>query len=360
MKVLITGGHITPALALIDELKKNKDNEVVIVGRRYSTKNNVNPSFEYETLRAKGIRFIHLDAGRLTRTFSSESISHVWQIIPGFIKAFSIVSKEKPDVIMSFGGYIALPIAFAGFIMGISVFTHEQTLVPGLTTTILAYFARRVFMSFPETLHQFGKKAILSGNPVRSEVFETINNPIKPGKRKGIYITGGSLGSHSVNLLVEQIIDELTYDFEVIHQTGDSGLGDYERLERKAKRNHHYHVFKHVYADEIGSIFSESDMVVSRSGANTVFELIALKKPSILIPLPWSARGEQEAQARFLENAGVAKIFKQDKSAADFLNAIEEMMDNLDYYKKNFSQISSYYKPDAAAIIAKVLYEYCA
>ena len=146
MKILLTGGHLTPALAVIDELKSEqyKNIQVVFVGRK-------DPPLEFEEVSKRTIPFIHLDAGRMSRFISVESIKGLFKAPFGFIQAFQIVKKEKPDRILTFGSYIGLPIALAGFFLHIPLYAHEQTIHPGLANRIISRFAKKIYISFPES-----------------------------------------------------------------------------------------------------------------------------------------------------------------------------------------------------------------
>ncbi|HLL60479.1 MAG TPA: UDP-N-acetylglucosamine--N-acetylmuramyl-(pentapeptide) pyrophosphoryl-undecaprenol N-acetylglucosamine transferase [Candidatus Nitrosocosmicus sp.] len=353
MKILVTGGHITPALAVIDELLKYKDLNVkiIIVGRKFEP-HSFRPSFEYQEAKKKNIRFIHLEAGRLTRLLNIHSIVHVLKFPLGLIYALKIIYKEKPDKIISFGGYIALSVAIAGWILRVPIYTHEQTITPGITNKFISNFAQKVFITFPESARYFNKKTILTGNPLRSSIFkiQTKLFPINTNKSV-IYITGGSLGSHSINVHIESILDQLLKEYIVIHQTGDvKEFDDYERLSRIKDPN--YFVLKHVMEDQLGYILHNTGLIISRSGANTILEIIALKKPSILIPLPWSANQEQKAHALLLQKKGVAEIFDQKRQSNDLYELIQKMIQNKSIYEQNFDKLSSYYNPKAAEKIA--------
>lgn len=354
-KVLITGGHITPALAVIEELRK-RGVKIVFVGRKYALDFEKTFSFEYQEIKKLGIPFFNLKAGRLTRILSWRSLLNFIKFPLGFLFSFQILRREKPDFILSFGGYLALPIAFVGWLSGIPIFTHEQTLIPGLANRIIGFFAKKIFISFSKTKEYFPKdKTIVSGNPIRSCIFKKIKQPFKIIKNKPvIYITGGSLGSHSINILFEPLLPRLLNNFIVIHQTGETEeYQDFERLSEIKHKN--YFLKKHFYDDEIGFVYSLADLVVSRAGANTIFELIALKKPAILIPLPWSASGEQKAHAQLLKKKGVAEVFFQEDGRNDpsarLYRLIIKMINNLAQYQKNFIYLENYYKKDASQTI---------
>lgn len=352
MKILLTGGHVTPAIAVIEELKKKKNIEIIFVGRKYAISSDRQPSFEYESIQKLNIRFIELKSGRLTRILDLRSIIDTLKIIPGFIRSLTIVKKEKPDAILSFGGYLALPISLAGRVFKIPVFTHEQALIPGFTTKLISGWAKMIFVSASETKKLFrSDKTIVSGNPLRKSIFKTYKKFFTvSGKRPVIYISGGSLGSHSINLHIEKILGLLLSHFTVIHQCG--GASEYRDFDKfDAIKNENYIVRPHFYEEEIGYIYKRADLVVSRSGANTFFELIALSKPAILIPLPWAAGGEQLKQAKLLARAGVAEIFNQDQESMELYNLIRKVIKNREVYKKNFNNLKNYVHEHAAATI---------
>lgn len=144
MKLLITGGHLAPALALIEEIKKiKKEVDIIFVGRKYPTDQERTLSLEYKEISKKNLTFISLEAGRLTRVMSVSSLIGILKIPIGFLQAFFIINKYRPNYIMSFGGYLALPIVFWGYIFRIPVFTHEQTIKPGLANKFIGFFFKK-------------------------------------------------------------------------------------------------------------------------------------------------------------------------------------------------------------------------
>lgn len=356
MKVLITGGHITPALAVIDELKNC---DIVIVGRQHALSSDKSDSLEYKEITNKGVRFINLNAGRMTRVLSLSSLVNVLKIPLGFAGALNILRKEKPDVVLTFGGYIALPVAVAAHILRIPIVAHEQTIRPGSANGFIGKLAQKTFISFPASSHYFPSgKAILSGNPVRKEVSKVVDK-IKNFKKENpvLYVTGGSTGSHDVNSLVFKILPELLKKYTVIHQTGSSTeFRDFDKTAMFKTKN--YFPFTHIESNLIGFVYSQSDLVISRGGANTVFELLAVSKPSVIIPLPWSAFDEQQKHAEYLRSLGVAEIFDQARPSGELLNLIETLFASLEKYQKNFDTIDQPYgTQNAAKQIAKEVME---
>lgn len=364
MKIVITGGHVSPALAIIDLLQKQyPDVSLVFVGRKYMLEGEKTLSLEYKEVVKRNIRFIPLTAGRLTRLVAILTIKSLLKVPVGFFQALKIIQQEKPDIILSFGGYLALPVAFSGFISGTPVFTHEQTIHPGIANRLIALISRKVFVAFEEAKKYFSPlKTVVTGNPIREKIFTYKKRSLSIGKnRPVIYATGGSLGSHSVNILIFKLLPKLLQKYIIIHQTGETKkYKDYEKACQLAKKlppaaRKNYHPRQFIFDDEIGYIYSLADLVVGRSGANTFFELIALKKPTVFIPLPWSGSGEQEEHAAIFKQFGAGEIFHQGESEKKLLKLIDKMIKNREEYKKNFSQLSYLYKTNATQLIVSAI-----
>ena len=324
--MLITGAHPAPAIAMTDEVSKHRGVEVVFVGRKHAQEGDSALSFEYQEITKRGhVRFINLAAGRLTRSVSARSLKQILLIPWGFLMAIGTVYEQRPDVVMSFGGYIALPIVVAAWLFGVPVYTHEQTIAPGLANVWIGRLAKRVFVAFPQAADSFDRqKTTVVGNPLREAVFTGVPLLDIGVNRPLLFVTGGSLGSHSINVHIEAMLPELLKEFDVIHQTGDTQeFQDYERLAKL--QNDQYRVYKQISTFDIGHIYASTKLVVSRAGANTVSELCALQLPSVLIPLPWSARGEQEKHAEYLQAEGVAIVVRQSEPSTALLKAIRQM-----------------------------------
>lgn len=363
MKLLITGGHITPALAIIDEILEDKksENEMVFVGRKHTSHSKREISLEYQEIHERHIKFINLEAGRMTRILSFNIFKDLLKLPKGYIKAFNIIRTEKPDIILTFGSYIGLPIAICGWLQGVPVYVHEQTIHPGLSNQLIGQFASQVFVSFPESREFFDKKkSVVTGNPVRKQIFNVIKKPFTVTKTHPvIYITGGSLGSHSINKLIKPILPSLLKRYIVVHQTGNvAQYKDYETFKQVKQKlpvdlRQRYFLKSHFLSDEIGYIYSISDLVIGRSGANTFFELVALHKPAIFIPLPWSANREQQKHADIFQKAGTGEVFDQEGDSEKFLGMIVNIVDNIESYKENFKNLDSLYKHNAVQLILK-------
>ncbi len=324
-KILITGGHLTPAVAVINELKKRGYTNFVWVGHKYNQSGSNTPSAEYNTVNELSIPFYHLKTGKLIRDWSPSTfiygIKNLFAIVGGFINAFTIIRKEKPSLVMSFGGYLALPIVFAAYINGIKIATHEQTIVTGLANKIISKFATKVFISWEDSAKYFNaNKVVFTGNPIRSDVFEiqdesllvNINTTLPT-----ILVYGGNQGAHEINSRIFDILEDLLKDFNVIHQTGNSNVtkDNEQALHIKNSLNkditNRYIPVDYINSKQVGTVLNKADIIVGRSGANTVAEILALGKLCVLISIPQTSHDEQIKNAKFVEQAGLGIYLTQ-------------------------------------------------
>lgn len=327
MKILITGGHLTPALATIDYIQKHHPTDtVVFVGVDITQKKSQQQSKERKEVEKRGITFINFSAVKLSELLSLTGIFIFFSFVSSCFKASQIIGKQKPDVILSFGGYVAIPFAIAGTLQKKPIVTHEQTRVAGFANKFIAKFAKKIAVSYKETIHLFPKdKTVLTGNPIRQSLFDAAPQPswipFSPKTRKPIlYITGGNQGSQVMNQVVGKIIPQLTTNWNVIHQSGSPTVhSNYKQTLEKIKQNlsprkqTSYVVREWLEESELAWVYQHATAVVSRSGANTSQELISFAIPSVLIPLPFSYQNEQLTNAQSLAKIGIAKILKQQK-----------------------------------------------
>lgn len=317
MKVVITGGHHNPAMPLVHELlARDKSTQIFWIGHRHTLKNDKNDTLEYIEVTKLGIPFYQLDAGKVYKTFNLVSFLKVPY---GFIQAFFYLTKIRPNVIVSFGGYLAAPVVLAGFILGIPSVTHEQTVVAGYANRFISLFVKKIFISWEKSKEYFDQsKIVLSGLPIRKSISQVIStviylNPNLPT----IYVTGGKTGSHVINLFVLNNLKKLLDVCNVIHQCGDYSVtndftilsAEYNKFKDDTKGK--YFIQKFFLENEIGEVFLKSDLVISRSGANITAELLYLQKPCILIPIPWVSHNEQYENAKILVDAGLGEIIEE-------------------------------------------------
>lgn len=361
MKVLLTGGHFSPAFAVIQELQKRGD-EVVIVGRKHAQEGDKSISYEYSVSKELRVPFHELKTGRLQRKVTLHTVPSLIRFFKGIVQATTILKQEKPDVILTFGGYIALPVAIVAYLKKIPIITHEQTQGLGLSNKIIAKMARTLCISFPETKRYVShSRTVLTGNPIRKNIFMQDKTFPIPQNMPVIYITGGSTGSHLLNTVVKEAAASLLEKYVLIHQTGDNMFGDYESVQRlkdelPQELQERYIVKKFVYPDEIGFVYKSADLVIGRSGVNTVLELLALNKPSLLIPLSHGQKGEQLQNAELLKKLGLAEVILQyDFTAETLREGIENMMEDIAKYRVDKDIIDQYIVRDAPKRIVQEL-----
>ena len=322
----ITGGHLTPALAVIEEIIRQKLNwNLLFIGRSHAFEGGASPTQEKRLIQAYGIPFYALFTGR--QGFS------IWKFPVGFFQSLFLLAFNRPTAVLSFGGYIALPVAIAAFLLRIPIITHEQTGGLGLANKIIARFARRVIFSGD------------SGVPIRRALFNPPENPSFPVDTKLpiLYITGGSTGAASLNALVYPLIAELTKTYTVIHQVGSG-----DTLHAPAADDR-YVVAQYFDTEDVAWIYTHAALVIGRAGANTVAETTVLGVPTLFIPLPWSAGNEQMNNARGLEKEGVAVIAKQEElSWGVLISQIEKMMKHIGELKKSAERVAKVYPKDGA------------
>lgn len=358
-KIIICGGHLTPALAVVNLLKK-EDWEIIFIGRKFALEGEKNLSVEYKTTREMGLPFISLTAGRLQRSLTRFTFLSLLKVPVGFVQSFYWLRKLKPGIILSFGGYVALPVALAGWFLGIPVVTHEQSVVLGLANKIIGFFAKKICVSWEKTMEIRSGKFVLTGNPIRKEVFKQGANLNE--KLPLLYITGGSLGSHAINEAVLEILPKLLEKYQIIHQCGDANIyHDYDNLKFKTENlkqelRERYFLTKYINSENIGWVLNKADLVISRSGANTVCELAALAKPAILIPLPWAGQNEQLENAKLLENIGIAVILEQKNlTGKSLFQCIKSLIQNLEEYKKKAQKAKELVNLQAGENLVKVI-----
>jgi UDP-N-acetylglucosamine--N-acetylmuramyl-(pentapeptide) pyrophosphoryl-undecaprenol N-acetylglucosamine transferase len=361
VKVVITGGHHTSALPVIEKLKKEHPKiDICFVGHKHTLKNDTAVSLEYQEINSLGIPFYELKAGKIYGIYNPFQII---KIISGFIKAFGLLLKIRPDAILSFGGYLAAPVVVSGWFLRIPSITHEQTVVAGYANRLISKFARKILISWESSRKYFpAEKIVYSGLPLRSEIFAAKSNKfIFDNDLPVVYITGGKTGAHNINLVIKEALPNLLSVCNVIHQCGDfQKLNDFEKLQTLYKTLENvsgkYYVTKFVMDTNIGEAFTKADIVVARSGAHTTMELLALEKPSILIPIPWVSHNEQFENAKVLEDAGLAKILPEDDlTPQSLVSTVSEMVSNIKDYKLNDVGAKKAIKQDATEIIVNEL-----
>ena len=348
MKILITGGHLTPALAFIDYIKEYyPENKIIFIGRTLTRKKSNQQSREKQEISKRKILFIPFTSSKLSKNNLFEKIKSFPLLATSTLKSIIILGKEKPDVFISFGGYLAVPVTFASWFMRIPIITHEQTRTSGIANKLISKFADKIAVSYKESMKYFPKnKTYLTGNLIRKNILnknnsqpkwinKTLKNPI-------LYITGGSQGSEIINHTISQIIRVLTKDWVVIHQCGSpTKTRNYKKELDKVKKSlpknnrNNYYVKEWLNENDLAWISSNAKIIISRAGANTTEEIANRGIPSILIPLPFSHNNEQLKNAQALSNNKQAILLEQ-----KFLNpeTLIESVNLINKYNRKFSR----------------------
>lgn len=362
MKIIITGGHHNSALAVVRELKKRGTVDFLWLGHKYTMWGDREPGAEYKEVTAAGIPFYELKAGKVYKTLNLL----MWLRVPwGFFQAFYRVWRFRPNLILSFGGYLAVPVALAGWILRIPVVTHEQTSVVSWSNRVITKLAQKIFISWPQSQKYLpAEKTILTGLPLREEIFQDRKKVDFQNSLPTLYITGGKQGSHIINEVISKILSKLLENYNAIHQVGSTTVTrDYQKLREQAKGlpedlAARYILKDYFFEQEIGSVFAAADFVISRAGAHTIYELAALGKPCILVPIPWVSHNEQYKNARILVNEGLAKLIPENElTTGRFLREIDEMQENLASYQEHAQAVRELIRFDAAQKIADEIFE---
>ena len=339
MKIVIVGGHFSPALSIVENLMDK--NEIFYFGRKTNFEGDKGLSLEYSQIQALGIKFYPITAARYQRKFTRYTLISFSKLPVGFIQSYRLLSKLKPSVVLAFGGYLSIPVCLSAKILNIPVVIHEQTLEAGFANKFISNFADKVLVSWESSRKFFPEsKTILTGLPLTKEIVSVKKQKKEKEDIKTIYITGGSSGAHFINQIVLDSLEGLLNNFYVIHQTGDSvKFNDYDKANLikqslSKKLSDRYFVKKFFTAKESSNSIQKADIVLGRAGINTISELIYLEKPALLIPLPFGQKNEQQNNANFLKDLGLAEIVSQkDLTSDDLVKKIKFMISSLGNYR---------------------------
>ena len=329
-KIVLTGGgsagHVTPNLALVPALLEHGI-EVHYIGTADGIEHTLVHDIPYHAI----------SAGKLRRYVSAKNVSDVFKIFKGYGEAKKILREIKPDLVFAKGGFVSVPVAWAAAKLQIPVILHESDYTPGLANRLCTKKAQKICLSF-DTPQAHDGKGILTGSPVRADL---LTGDKKAGLAKlgfsgelpVLLIMGGSLGAQAVNDAVDAVADELLQKYSIVHLRGKGKLNP--ALNGKAN----YRQFEYIDSG-LNDIFAAVDLALSRSGANAVFEFLALKLPALLVPLPLSAsRGDQILNANYFVKRGYAKVLEQENLNADTLpEALNDLMANREVLISNMEQ----------------------
>jgi UDP-N-acetylglucosamine--N-acetylmuramyl-(pentapeptide) pyrophosphoryl-undecaprenol N-acetylglucosamine transferase len=324
-KVVFTGGHHNSALVVALELKR-QGYDVYWVGHKFTSTGDKSVSAEYLEVTKNNIPFFELKTGKV---YKKKSPFEYIKVFFGFVQAFVYLLRLRPAMIVSFGGYLSVPVVLSGWALKIPSVLHEQTVTSGWANKAVAPFVKKIFLAHQSSLVNFDQeKAMVVGLPLRKGI--TTKYKYKKPKTKIIYITCGKQGSHIINSVVFKLIPLWTQKYKVIHQTGaNTEFQDSEKARRlkanlpKYLRKNYTHK-PYFFEDEAVINLKTASVVISRAGAHTVYELMYLGKRSVLIPIPWVSHNEQYENAKLLEQYGSAKIIEEENLTPEVLNEVTE------------------------------------
>ena len=332
-KIVFTGGgtagHVTPNIALFPFLEK-EGYESYYIGSYNGIEKRLIEDFN--------VPYYGISTGKLRRYFDLKNLSDPFRVIKGYAQALKILKELKPDIVFSKGGFVSVPVIRAAAALKIPCIIHESDMTPGLANKLCIPVATKVCCNFPETTKYVPSgKAILTGSPIRSELTTgsklaalelcgfTANKPV-------VMIIGGSQGASSVNVMVREALPKLLEDFQVVHICGK------DKVDNLMLTVPGYKQFEYLKSD-LKDVFAMADVVVSRAGANAICELLALKKPNLLIPLQVGSRGDQILNAKSFEEQGFSMVVREDFTDCDILTEkIYELYENRQMYIDKMSE----------------------
>lgn len=332
-KIVLTGGgtagHVTPNIALLPTLRE-AGYDIHYIGSFEGIESRLIPDFD--------VPYYGISTGKFRRYFDLKNFSDPFRVIKGYMDAKKLLKELKPDVVFSKGGFVAVPVVRAAADLKIPCIIHESDMTPGLANKICIPLAQKVCCNFPETMRNLPScKAVLTGTPIRSELTKgnritaldlcgfTANKPV-------IMVIGGSQGSAAINQVVREALPTLLEDFQVIHICGK------DKVDNLMLSVPGYKQFEYVKT-ELKDFFALADLVVSRAGANAICELLALKKPNILIPLSAGSRGDQILNAASFAEQGFSIVIKEEAlDCFSLADNIKKLYDNKEAYIEKMNE----------------------
>ena len=313
-KIILTGGgtagHVTPNLALIPHLR-DEGWEIHYIG----TENGIERQL-IEPL--PDVTYHVVKSGKLRRYFDVKNFTDPFRVIEGAFQSAALVRKIKPNIIFAKGGFVSVPVVYGARLSGVPVLIHESDMTPGLANRISMPLAKALCCTFPEAAAAAGKKGRVTGTPLREDLFHgSREKAVKlfglDPSRPVLMVIGGSSGAQAINRAVREALTPLTDCFQILHLCGKGNLDpEYEGAR-------YYHQVEYLN-DELCHAYACADVLISRAGANTLCEILALHKPALLIPYPKEAsRGDQILNARSFEQRGLARVLMQEDMTPETL-----------------------------------------
>ncbi len=332
--ILLTGGgtagHVTPNIALIPRLQA-AGHRVEYVG--------TSKGIERRLIAPLEVPFHTIAAGKVRRYFSLQNVTDIFRVMLGFIQALFLMLRQRPDMLFSKGGFVATPVVWAAWLFRVPVVIHESDLSPGLANKLSIPFAHRICYSFRETADYLpAQKAVYTGIPVREELLkgdpDKGREMLRFNQDKPILLAvGGSLGSETINRAVRQSLEALLESFNIVHICG-AGNKQEVLVAYEGYRQYEY------VSDQLKHVFAVAMMVISRAGATMLFELLALRKPHLLIPLSKKAsRGDQILNAASFEKLGYSMVLQEEElDKKTLLKSVRQLYEARDDYINRLQQ----------------------
>jgi len=350
-----TGGHLFPGMAIAEAfLEREMGNEVLFIGteRGIEAKILAGGRFPLRTIQARPIK------GRsLLGKFKA-----IWSIPMAITEAYSILKDFQPQLVLGVGGYASGPTLMAASLLGMKRAIHEQNVIPGMTNRILKWFSQRIFVSFEETKKYFpDAKTIVTGNPIRREIYQPGADFKEIEKRKGdrftLLIFGGSAGAHRINEAMMEALDLLQEKKSFLMFFHQTGREDVEWVS-KGYQGKGFDALVRPFFEDMATYYKLSDLVICRSGASTVAELAVCGKAAILIPYPYAAHNHQFINAQKLMDLGAARMIRDEelkgRSLAQTILHLYEYSEELTRMAEAIRQVS---RPKAAEEIVDHCYD---
>jgi UDP-N-acetylglucosamine--N-acetylmuramyl-(pentapeptide) pyrophosphoryl-undecaprenol N-acetylglucosamine transferase len=353
MKLLIaaggTGGHIYPGIAVANEiLRRDPSSEVLFVGTSRGLETKVVPEngFQLSLIHSTGLKSVGLKG----------TVKGLALLPKSFLEARKLLKEFEPNVVVGAGGYVSGPVLLIASLLRIPTLVMDSNALPGFTNRRLARFVDRAALAFSEALPFFGRKGVVTGNPVREDFFD-IEERVPNGK-VNLLIFGGSQGARAINnAAIDSLpeLNEMRETLSITHQTGDA---DFERIKNAYEKAGWAAAQVRAYISDMTGQFSQTDLIVCRAGATTCAELAAAGKPAIMVPLPTAADDHQRKNAEALERAGAAKVILQsDLNGKILAERISDLASSPDTLRKMGDSARKLAKKDAAAATADIIEE---
>ena len=359
-----TGGHFYPIIAVVEEINEIVQKRNLIKPELFYISNS---AYEEKLLFQNEVQYKHVFAGKMRRYFSLKNGLDFFKTLVGLPTALNILFRVYPDVVFSKGGYVSVPVVFAARILRIPVFVHDSDAIPGRANVWAGKFAKRIAVSYPEAIEYFKHKDKVAyiGNPIRKniKIADTLNShdyfklsPTIPT----ILVLGGSQGAVHINNTMHSALSGLLNTYQVIHQTGKKNFEAYKELVGVELHGHEhsgrYRAFPFLNELELRNAAGCADLIISRAGSGSIFEIASWGKPSILVPIPEGVSRDQRRNAYAYARLGATEVIEQENFTPHVLNSeVDGILSDPTIIEKMKAGARKIARPDAAHVLAEEL-----